>query len=311
MRLIQFIFFGLFALAIKAQENTGIGTINPDQSAILDVTSTELGFLLPRMTTAQRDAISSPAEALMIFNTTTKCLEIFVQGWYSLWCDTSTTNFTCGDSVSFVYNGMMVTYGTVLSNGRCWLDRNLGALQVATGSIDYLAYGDLFQWGRPADGHQLINWTAWNMGNPFNSTTMGACDAVATDNPPHSNFIKCNSSPVDWRLPQNPNLWQGVSGVNNPCPPGFRLPTDTELNNERLNWSSNNAAGAYASSLKLTTGGIRLTSDGGFNAVGVSGTYWSYTVSSSNSRRLSFNNSGASMNADFRTSGVSVRCIKD
>lgn len=42
----------------------------PDNSAILDVKSTTKGFLIPRMSTAQRDAISSPAEGLTIFNTT-------------------------------------------------------------------------------------------------------------------------------------------------------------------------------------------------------------------------------------------------
>jgi hypothetical protein len=39
-------------------------------SAILTLTSTTQGFLPPRMTTAQRDAIASPATGLMIYNTT-------------------------------------------------------------------------------------------------------------------------------------------------------------------------------------------------------------------------------------------------
>lgn len=43
----------------------------PSASAILDVRSTTQGFLPPRMTTAQRDAISSPATGLIIYNTTT------------------------------------------------------------------------------------------------------------------------------------------------------------------------------------------------------------------------------------------------
>jgi len=38
--------------------------------------------------------------------------------------------FTCGDNVTFTYRGQEVTYGTVLSDERCWLDRNLGAAQV-------------------------------------------------------------------------------------------------------------------------------------------------------------------------------------
>ncbi|GHB53105.1 hypothetical protein [Mongoliitalea lutea] len=41
--------------------------------------------------------------------------------------------------------------------GRVWMDRNLGASQAATHISDNLAYGDLYQWGRGADGHQCRN----------------------------------------------------------------------------------------------------------------------------------------------------------
>jgi hypothetical protein len=55
----------------KASGNVGIGTISPAASSLLDLTSTTKGFLAPRMTTAQRDAISSPATGLLIYNTST------------------------------------------------------------------------------------------------------------------------------------------------------------------------------------------------------------------------------------------------
>ena len=53
-----------------AQE--GIGTNNPDPSSALDVTSTTQGMLIPRLTTAQRVAIASPAEGLRVYDTDTK-----------------------------------------------------------------------------------------------------------------------------------------------------------------------------------------------------------------------------------------------
>jgi hypothetical protein len=54
----------------------GIGTTSPNAAALLDITSTTRGFLPPRMTTAQRDAISSPPAGLMIYNTTTNKLNV-------------------------------------------------------------------------------------------------------------------------------------------------------------------------------------------------------------------------------------------
>jgi len=54
----------------------GIFTDNPDISAALDIVSTTKGFLPPRMTTAQRDLISSPATGLTLYNTTTNTLDI-------------------------------------------------------------------------------------------------------------------------------------------------------------------------------------------------------------------------------------------
>src|ERR1700754_1012407 len=70
---------GLFIIAFNglyAQTNTfpltgsaGIGTTTPDASSLLEIKSTKKGLLIPRMTKAQRDAISNPATGLMIYQT--------------------------------------------------------------------------------------------------------------------------------------------------------------------------------------------------------------------------------------------------
>lgn len=184
------------------------------------------------------------------------------------------------------------------STGETWMDRNLGASQAATSSTDSDAYGDLYQWGRLADGHQCRN----------SSTTS---TLSSSDQPGHGDFITTTNSPFDWRSGQNTNLWQGVNGVNNPCPSGYRLPTETELNAERASWSGNNAAGAFGSPLKLPIAGVRSLSNGSFSSVGTFGFYWSSTVSSTNSRRLVFDSSIANMSTHSRAFGVSVRCLKD
>ena len=50
----------------------GIGTTSPDASSALDITSADKGFLMPRMNTAGRTAIASPAEGLQVYDTDTK-----------------------------------------------------------------------------------------------------------------------------------------------------------------------------------------------------------------------------------------------
>jgi hypothetical protein len=52
------------------------GTASPDAKAALTVTSTTKGFLPPRMTTAQRDAITSPTAGLILYNSTTNKLQV-------------------------------------------------------------------------------------------------------------------------------------------------------------------------------------------------------------------------------------------
>jgi hypothetical protein len=54
-----------------SNDNIGIGTGTPDPKALIEMSSTTKGFLPPRMTTTQREAISSPPAGLLIFNTTT------------------------------------------------------------------------------------------------------------------------------------------------------------------------------------------------------------------------------------------------
>jgi hypothetical protein len=56
--------------------DAGVGTATPDSKAALDVTSTTKGFLPPRMTTAQRDAITSPTAGLVLYNSTTNKLQV-------------------------------------------------------------------------------------------------------------------------------------------------------------------------------------------------------------------------------------------
>tara|TARA_B100000683_G_scaffold156557_1_gene151186 strand:- start:23 stop:859 length:837 start_codon:yes stop_codon:yes gene_type:complete len=199
---------------------------------------------------------------------------------------------TCQE-IEFTWNDV-----TNPTTGRTWMDRNLGASQVATSSTDSLAYGDLYQWGRGSDGHECRN----------SDTTSVLSEG---DNPEHGDFIINNNSLWDWRSPQNDSLWQGVDGINNPCPTGYRLPTEKEWEEEVESWTSEDHNGAYGSVLKLPMAGFRSVSNGSLNSVGTYGYYWTSTVSGTNARRLDFGSSGAYVATGYRAVGLSVRCLKD
>ena len=212
-------------------------------------------------------------------------------------CPTAQPQFPEG-TVNCASGATAVVDVTNPTTGKTWMDRNLGASQAATSSTDAAAYGDLYQWGRRADGHQCRN-----------SPTTANLSSI--NQPAHGDFILAPSAPYDWRSPQNANLWQGVNGLNNPCPSGYRIPTDLELEAERLSWSQNTSAGAFASPLKLPMAGLRSLSDGSLSSVGSYGFYWSITVSGTYSRNLNFNSGNAFMNDNSQANGFSVRCLKD
>jgi hypothetical protein len=90
--------FGLACLmgAILAQR-FGIGTTTPDPSARLDVWDNQRGILIPRLTTAERDAITTPARSLLIYNTDCDEYQYYIPGtgWVSI-----LTSVTAGGSGS-------------------------------------------------------------------------------------------------------------------------------------------------------------------------------------------------------------------
>jgi uncharacterized protein (TIGR02145 family) len=184
------------------------------------------------------------------------------------------------------------------TTGRTWMDRNLGATRAATSTTDTEAYGDLYQWGRRADGHQKRN-----------STTISTLNS--TDVPSNDSFILAPITPNDWRSPQNNNLWQGGNGLNNPCPVGYRIPTRAEWSAERLSWSSNRADGAYATPLKIPMSGRREYDNGSVGNLGSRGYYWSSSVDGSLSEALFLSSSDANLFYFSRAFGHSVRCVKN
>lgn len=364
-------------------QNVGVNSTGADAdgSAILDVSAApgnDKGFLIPRLTTAERDLISSPAEGLQIYN-----LDCHNINYYngSVWVplnsigssgpdtpgsisgNTSPAPSATGEVYSITavsgatgYNwtvpsgatitagqgtvSITVTFGTTSGNicvtannacgissancqaitlsstcfdgattiatvtsagGRVWMDRNLGASQVATGIADTPSYGDMYQWGRCPDGHEKRTST--------NIATLATTAVPSLGNSWDGQFITTSGTPPDdWLSTQDATLWQGVNGTNNPCPSGYRLPTKTEWETEYASWATQDKDGAYGSPLKLPCGGYRNPWGGIFN-FDFNGQYWSSTASGANTWMMNFGNTLV-MQEWTRVNGISVRCIQ-
>ena len=198
------------------------------------------------------------------------------------------------------------TYGTVTTaTGRVWLDRNLGATRVATSVTDAAGYGDYYQWGRPEDGHQAqyrINNNSSGFTNTKSSTSV----------PTNSLWIVPTDNSNDWLSTPDNTLWAGANPATNPCPVGFRIPTEAEWKAEIASWSNSNPSGAFASSLKLPMAGGREGSNGVHVYAGLYGMYWSSTVSGDKSQSFLLMSSFPVSYFGFnRNNGASCRCIKN
>jgi len=233
--------------------------------------------------------------------------------------DKKFVQYDSGNTSSYEHNFLYLP--VTGEDGNIWLSNNLGADYTnlssssfsltgqATAYNDYHAYGSLFQWGRNSDGHELVTWTSGTAGTVKYGTTS---TLSSTDTPSHALFIYNASSPYDWRSPQNDNLWQGVSGTNNPCPSGFRVPTDAELTALVTAAGITNRSNAASSNLKFSSAGYRYSANGTLSTAGIAGFYWSSSVSSAYAIQRRFYSSWTDRNTSGpRASGISVRCIKD
>lgn len=129
MKTIIPIFFILFFLLNICFSQVAINTdgTDPDPSAMLEVKSTEKGLLLPRMTRLERDAISTPAMGLLIFQIDEDAGFYYNAGppshpaWIRLSPDI--TPWKCGESILDYRDGK--SYKTTLIGEQCWMAENL------------------------------------------------------------------------------------------------------------------------------------------------------------------------------------------
>lgn len=279
----------------KLSGGVGIGTSaeNQHSSAILDVASTNKGFLPPRMSSTQRNNITTPAAGLVIFNTTENALNVFNGStWTSL---TPVQDFQCGLSFTVnhqVSNGVApvnktITYGT--TNGihgepsKCWITQNLGA-----------------DWQTSAVNDASEPSAGWYW--QFNKKQGYKHDG--TTHTPNTTWISSTNENADW------------AAANDPCTlelgAGWRLPTYTEWLNVDATGSWTTWTGPWNSVLKLHAAGWLSSTTGTLYDRGTTGHYWSSSQNgNSNGWALIIASSNSIVFPYSKSNGYTSRCLRD
>lgn len=188
--------------------------------------------------------------------------------------------------------------------GKVWLDRNLGATQVATSLTDATSYGDLYQWGRKADGHEDPSSTTYGF------EAAGETGVVAGTEGSLFYFSGPGWTVEDWLEVSDDTRWQLADVVNNPCPSGFVVPTIQDFLDEGFTSDQN----AFDSFLKLPQGRQRSIQDGQiYQASWADLGYWTSSVSATNSTYAQIFRLDATTAISFdrqRIYGFPLRCIQ-
>jgi hypothetical protein len=147
----------------EAKAQIGFGTNSPDNSAVLEIKAngSAVGLLLPRLTTAQRDAsIKSPSAGLVIYNSSTNALEVAVSG--SLWLNVingTTTAATSGVSSSTGNVGI----GTTSPDANAALDvkSTTKGFLLPQSSTDPNGVEGMIYYNSASDTVKLYNGSSW------------------------------------------------------------------------------------------------------------------------------------------------------
>ncbi len=269
----------------------------PDNSAMLDVSSTSKGFLPPRMTDVQRDAISNPVAGLVIW-----CTNCGSNGELQVFNGTEWTDMVGGKTAivceeSFTDTRDNKVYNTVLIGEQCWMAQNLNIGTMIEGTTEQT-----------------------------NNNPTPIIEKYCYEN----NESNCDvyGGLYQWDEMMQYSTTEGIQGI---CPTGWHLPTDAEFTtliaylggeidaggtmkeSGTTHWASPNSGATNSSGFTALPGGYR-NNEGSFSNVNSHGYWWwSSQFDDSNAwyRRLAYDSEQANYNYVLKLIGLSVRCIRD
>jgi uncharacterized protein (TIGR02145 family) len=186
MRKYFLLLVSLIFLSIAKSQNVGIGTNTPDSSAKLEIASSSQGFLPPRLTYVQRNAMQHPAAGLMIW--CIECAELQVFNglqWTNMTGGTACADYIPGIvicnqvwmtknlDVSKYRNGDIIpqvtsptAWNALLTGAWCWYNND---------SATYAdTYGKIYNWYAVNDSRGLAP-LGWHIGSTTEWSTLGAC----------------------------------------------------------------------------------------------------------------------------------------
>jgi hypothetical protein len=190
-------------------------------------------------------------------------------------------------------------------NNRTWLDRNLGASEVAATPDDQAAFGHYYQWGRSADGHQENT-------SDTNDTLATTLDGSDTNTDWYGKFIVSKRTNLDWVAPNVDNdgslreqSWSTPYDANQVCPCGYVVPTAQDFADLNLSDPAN------ANIFKVAYADRRAAEDGVIGSRNLA-VFWTTTHDNNNSDYYAiwFGQPGDVLHNGKRGAGVPVRCIK-